>query len=67
MRKLRLRGGDHAPRLAQMAANRLDQYRARAEECQHTADLFPEDHGPIAELARKWRFIAEQSPSGLAA
>jgi hypothetical protein len=55
--------------LAQMAANRLDQYRARAEECQHTADLFPEDHmgREFAELARKWRFVAEQSCSGLAA
>ena len=54
---------------AQMAASRLDQYRSRAEECQHTADLFPEDHmgREFAELARKWRFVAEQSSSGLVA
>ena len=51
--------------LAQMAADRLTQYRAQAEECQRTADLFPEDHigQEFAELARRWRLIAEQSPS----
>ena len=50
--------------LAQMATE-LAQYRAQAEECQHTADLFPEDHmgQEFAELARRWRLIAEHSGS----
>ena len=56
-------------KFAQMAADRLDECRAWAEECQHTADLFPDDHmgQEFAELARKWRLITEQSSSGLAA
>ena len=56
-------------KLAQIAANRLDEYRASAEECQRTADLSPEDHmgREFAELARKWRLVAERSCSSLAA
>jgi hypothetical protein len=55
--------------LAQKAADRLDECRALAKECQHTADLFPDDHmgQEFAELARKWRLVAEQSTSRLAA
>jgi hypothetical protein len=54
---------------AQIVASRLDDYRARAEECQTTADLFPDDRmgQEFAELARKWRLIAEQSTPRLAA
>ncbi len=50
--------------LAQMDTE-LAEYRAQAEECQHTADLFPEDHmgQEFAEPARRWRLIAEHSDS----
>ncbi len=53
---------------AQLAANLLE-YRARADECQQTADLFPDDRmgQEFAELARKWRLVAEQSTTRLAA
>ena len=49
--------------LPQMVADRFADYRTQAEECQHTADLFPEDRmgQEFAELARRWRLIAEQS------
>jgi len=49
----------------QMVADRFADYRAQAEDCQHTADLFPEYHmgQEFAELARLWRLVAEQSRS----
>ena len=51
--------------LPHMVADRFADYRAQAEDCQHTADLFPEDHmgQEFAELARRWRLVAEQSRS----
>jgi hypothetical protein len=51
--------------LTQIVADRFAEYRAQAEECQLTADLFPEDRmgQEFAELARRWRLIAEQSGS----
>jgi hypothetical protein len=49
--------------LARMVADRFTEYRAQAEYCQRTADLFPEDRmgQEFAELAQLWRSIAEQS------
>jgi hypothetical protein len=50
-----------------MVAGRFADPRIQAEECQHTADLFPEDRmgQEFAELARRWRLIAEQSGPSL--
>ena len=49
--------------LARMAADRFAEYRAQAEDCQRTADLFPDDRmgQEFAELAQRWRSIAERS------
>ncbi len=46
--------------LTQIVADRFAEYRTQAEECQQTADLFPEDRmgQEFAELARRWRSIA---------
>jgi hypothetical protein len=51
--------------LTQMVADRFAEHRNQAEECQHIADLFPEDFmgQEFAELARRWRLIAGQSGS----
>ena len=39
------------------------EYQTKAEECQHTADLFPEDRvgQEFAELAKRWRLTAQQN------
>ena len=49
--------------LARMATDRFAEYRAEAEACRRTADLFPHDRmgQEFAELAKRWRSIAEQS------
>jgi hypothetical protein len=52
-------------------ADRLAEYVANAQACQHTADLFPEHRmgQEYAELALRWQSLAKRSaaPSGVPA
>ena len=55
--------------LSHLVADQFAEYCTQAEECQQSADLFPEDRmgQEFAELARRWRSIVEQSDSRLIA